>query len=110
MDTKIIAGGALAGLVLTGALIGSVSAQTAASVMGISEEQALELALMEVPGEVQEVELENEAGEMIYEIEILNAEGDEVDVEIAADSGEILEVAADGHDCDDDDDDDTEDA
>ena len=106
MDKKLVAGGALAGLVLTGALIGSVSAQTAASATGLSEEQAIEIALLEVEGEVQEVELEKEDGEMVFEIEILSADGQEFEVEIAADTGEVLEVEAEDEDDDDDEDDD----
>lgn len=98
MDRKIIASGALAGLVLTSALTGTVSAQSAAEAIGISEEQAVEIALTEVAGEIQEVELEKEDGKMIYEIEILNADGQEFEIEIAADTGEVLEVEADEDD------------
>ena len=92
MNKKYVAGGALAGLVLTGALVGSVSAQTVADATGLSEEQAIEIALLEVSGEVQEIELEKEDGEMVYEIEILRADGQEFEVEIAAVNGAIIEV------------------
>ena len=92
MNKKFAAGGALAGLALTGALVGSVSAQTAADATGLSEEQAIEIALLEVPGEVQEIELEKEDGEMVYEIEILGADGQEFEIEIAAADGTIIEV------------------
>ena len=54
MNKKFAAGGALAGLALTGALVGSVSAQTAADATGLSEEQAIEIALLEVPGAPRE--------------------------------------------------------
>ncbi len=107
MNTKLIAGGALAGLALTGALMGSVSAQTAASATGLSEEQAVEIALLEVAGEVQEIELETEDGMTIYEIEILSADGQEFEVEIAADTGAVVEVEV--EDADDEDDDDGDD-
>ncbi len=101
MNTKRIAGSALAGLALTGALMGAVSAQTAAETTGLSEEQAIEIALLEVAGDVQEVELEKEDGMMVYEVEILNADGQEFEVEIAADTGVVLEVEAEDEDDDD---------
>lgn len=103
MNKKIIAGGALTGLVLSGALMGAVSAQTAATATGLTEEQAIEIALLEVPGDVTEVELENEDGTMIYEIEIMKADGQEFEVEIAADTGAVIEVEAEDEDDRDDD-------
>lgn len=106
MNKTYIAGGVGAGLVVAAALVGTVSAQTAATVTGLTEEQAVEIALLEVPGEVQEVERETEDGATVYEIEILNADGQEFEVEIAADTGAILEVEAEEEDDDDDDNDD----
>ena len=103
MNKTFVAGGALAGLVLTGAVAGTVSAQTAADATGLSEEQAIEIALLEVPGDVEEVELEKDDGVMIYEIEILGADGQEFEVEIAAADGTIIEIEVeDDHDDDDD--------
>ncbi len=102
MKTKMIAGGALAGLALTGALMGSVSAQTAASATGLTEEQAIEIALLEIDGDVQEVELEKEHGKMVFEIEILDADGREFEIEIAADTGAILEIEMEDDDDEDD--------
>ena len=102
MRTKMIAGGALAGLALTGALMGSVSAQTAASATGLTEEQAIEIALLEIDGDVQEVELEKEHGKMVFEIEILDADGREFEIEIAADTGAILEIEMEDDDDEDD--------
>ena len=52
MDKKIIAGSTLTGLVLAGGLAGMVSAQTVADATGLTEDQVIEIALMEVPGEV----------------------------------------------------------
>lgn len=98
MNTKLIAGGALTGLILTGLAVGTVSAQAAADATGLTEAQAIEIALLEVPGEVQEVELEKEDGIMVYEIEILNAAGQEFEVEIAAATGAVLEVEAEDDD------------
>lgn len=104
MKTKLIAGGALTGLVLAGGLSGMVSAQSAAIATGLSEEQIIEIALAEVPGEVVEIELEREDGMQIYEIEIMTADGTEMEVEIAAETGEVLEVEAERKGCDKDDD------
>jgi uncharacterized membrane protein YkoI len=67
----------------------------------LTEMQAVEIALAEVPGEVQETELEREDGVLVYEIEILTADGVEMEVEINADSGEILEIEAEDDDDDD---------
>ena len=67
-----------------------VSAQTAADAIGLTQEQVIEIALLEVPGEVTEVEQERHRGEQIFEIEILGADGVEMEVLIAAETGEIL--------------------
>lgn len=106
MNTKFIAGGALAGLVLAGGIAGMVSAQSAANATGLTEEQVIEIALMEVPGEVTDVEQERHRGQQIFEVEILSDDGTEMEVEIAADTGEVLKVKADGEGCDKDNDDD----
>ena len=104
MEKKNVVIGALAGLALTGAVAGSVSAQRVAEATGLSMEQAIEIALLEVPGEVQEAELEREDGVMVYEIEILDANGQEFEIEIAADTGEVIEIEAEDDDDDNDDD------
>ena len=101
MDKKIITGGVLAGLVMAGGLAAAVSAQTVAAETGLTEEQVIAIALAEVPGEVQEVELEREDGMQIYEIEILSADGVEMEVEIAAATGDVLEIERDDEDEDD---------
>ncbi|SLN33463.1 PepSY domain-containing protein [Ruegeria meonggei] len=106
MDKKNAALGALAGLVLTGAAVGSVSAQSTTEATGLTMQQAIEIALQEVSGEVQEAELENEGGTKIYEVEILDANGQEFEIEIAADTGAVIEVEAEDEGDDDDDDDD----
>jgi len=109
MNTKMIAGGELTGLVLAGGIAGMVSAQSVADATGLTEAQVIEIALMEVPGEVTEVEQERHRGSQIFEVEIVGADGVEMEVKIAADTGEILKVEAEGDDCDDDDDDDNDD-
>ncbi len=111
MDKKLIAGGALTGLILAGGMAGMVSAQSVADTTGLSEEQIVQIALLEVPGEVQDVELENEDGMQVFEVEILTADGQEMEVEISAETGDVLEISADDEDDDhDDDDDETDDA
>lgn len=96
MNTKLIAGSALTGLFLAGGIAGMVSAQSVADATGLTEEQVIEIALTEVPGEVTEIELEQRRGADIYEIEILAEDGSEMDVKISAEDGEVLKVAADG--------------
>jgi uncharacterized membrane protein YkoI len=104
MNTKLIAGGALTGLVLAGSIAGMVSAQSVADATGLTEEQVIEIALTEIPGEVQEVELENRRGTQIYGIEILSADGEEMEVVIDAQTGDVLRVKADREGCNKDDD------
>lgn len=101
MNTKFIAGGTLAGLIVAGGIATMVSAQTVADATGLTEEQVIEIALTEVPGDVTEVELETHRGKSVYEVDILGEDGTETEVEIAADTGEILKVEVDGE-CDDD--------
>ena len=94
MDKNIIAGGALAGLVLAGAL----AAQTAAEATELTKEQAIEVALLEIPGQVQEVELEDEDGMPVYAIETIKATGEEFEVKIAAGTGAVVKVEAEDDD------------
>lgn len=105
MDKKRITGGVLAGLIVSTAAMGTVSAQSFAEATGLTEAQAIEIALAEVPGAVQELELEREDSVRVYEIEILAAADQAMSVEIDAETGEILEIEADDddHDCDDED-------
>ncbi len=100
MNAKLIAGGALTGLALAGGFTGMVSAQSVADATGLTQEQVIEIALMEVPGEVTEVELEHRRSQQVYEVEILGEDGIETEVKIAAETGEILKVDAADHDCD----------
>lgn len=105
MNKKQIAGGVLAGLILTAGAAGTVWAQTANEATALTEDQAIEIALAEVPGTVQDTELEREDGVMVFEIEILATDGTEMEVEIDANTGTIIEVEAEEEDHDDDDDD-----
>lgn len=108
MIKKLAATGMVATFVLASVGGGLAAAQSSDAEVAISETQAIELALVEVPGEVQETELENEDGKHVYEIEILSADGKEMEVEIDAQTGEILEVEAEDDDDNDKDDVDTD--
>ena len=106
MNKKLIAGGAITGVALAGGFAAMVSAQTVADATNLTEEQVIEIALLEVPGEVEEVALENHRGRQFFEVEVIAADGgEEVEIRIDADSGEVLKVKADDDDCDDDDED-----
>jgi hypothetical protein len=99
VNTKLIAGGALTSLIFAGGFVGLISAQSVADATGLTEEQVIEIALMEVPGEVTEVELESHRDQKVYEVEILELDGTETEVKISAEFGEILRVKAEGEDC-----------
>ncbi len=63
------------------------------SLAKVSEADAKATALAQYPGEVVEVEYELESdGKASYEIDVLQADQDEVKVEIDATSGKIVEV------------------
>lgn len=92
MNTKYLAGGAIMGLVIAGGVAGMVSAQTVAQATGLTEEQVIEIALTEIPGEITEIEQDNHRGKSIYEVEILGEDGNETEILITADTGEIMKV------------------
>lgn len=104
MTNKLIAGSTVAGLVLGGALVGAVSAQSVANATGLTLEQAIEIALLEVPGEVLEAEMDQEDGLVVFEVEIQSETGEEFEIEVAGATGEILEVEAEDGDTEEDDD------
>ncbi len=109
MNTNLIKLGALTGLIAAGGVATMVSAQTVAEQTGLTEAEVIEIALTEVPGEVTEVEMEERRGNSYFEVEILAEDGTEMEVKIAADTGDILKVESetdDDKDCDKDDDDD----
>ncbi|MET1411774.1 PepSY domain-containing protein [Roseibium sp. HPY-6] len=102
MDNKLIFGSAVAGVLMVMGASGAIAAKATAEAPALDETRAIEIALAEVPGTVQETELEREDGKQVYEIEILTADGLEMEVEIDAETGAVLEVEADGDDDDDD--------
>lgn len=96
MNTKTLTAGALIGLLGAASLMTTVSAHSLSTEASLSEAQAIEIALAAVPGTVEETELERDDGQLIYEIEILSADGTEMEVEISAETGEILEIEQEG--------------
>ena len=61
----------------------------------ITQDEAINAALEKVPGTVGEVELEDEKGTIVYEIELVSTDGTEHEVEVDAQTGEVLKVEAD---------------
>ncbi|NJP38507.1 PepSY domain-containing protein [Alkalicoccus luteus] len=64
-----------------------------ASLEPLSEEEAVAIALEEHQGEVDDIDLEEENGRLVFEIEIENGEGGvDADIVIDAYTGEVLSV------------------
>ena len=61
----------------------------------ITQDEAINAALEKVPGTVEEVELEDKKGTIVYEIELVSTDGTEHEVEVDAQTGEVLKVEAD---------------
>lgn len=64
------------------------------TVQRISEQQAINLALKHVNGTVDDVELEEESGQLYYFIEIENAHEEEFTVQVHAISGEVKAIVS----------------
>ncbi|GKV69326.1 hypothetical protein NCCP2716_18240 [Sporosarcina sp. NCCP-2716] len=61
----------------------------------ISIDQAMTIALQQVPGQVVKAELEYDHGMVIYEVEIRTADGHKYEVKIDAATGSVLDVKLD---------------
>lgn len=71
----------------------SPMAEAFKSKMKVVEEDAIKTALKAYPGKVEEVEYElEENGDVSYEIDIMQANGTEMKVEVDAVSGKIIEA------------------
>lgn len=105
MYKKLITSTALAATLVVGGAVGFASAQNAGTAPTVTMQQATDKALAEVPGNIQGVELEREGGRRYYEVEIRNAEGVEMEVDVDAETGMVLSVQADDDRYDDSDDD-----
>ena len=77
--------------------------------VNITVEESKEIALTRVPGTVEEVELEDEDGYLFYEVEVDARDGNEYEILIDAETGDVIAVESeDEDDRDDDDNDDNE--
>ncbi|TMW71272.1 PepSY domain-containing protein [Alteribacter natronophilus] len=61
----------------------------------ISAQQAMEIATSEVPGQVVDVDLDQENGMLVWEIEIITPQGIKYEVDIDANTGSILKIELD---------------
>ncbi|WP_449537522.1 PepSY domain-containing protein [Ferdinandcohnia sp. Marseille-Q9671] len=59
----------------------------------ITEEEAIQLALLKVKGTVDDVELEQEGGQSYYYVEIETAQEEDATVKVHAISGEVLTIS-----------------
>ena len=57
----------------------------------VSMEQAITIALAEVPGKVTESEIEKEDGALVWEIEVLGSDNNEYELKIDANDGRVIE-------------------
>jgi hypothetical protein len=71
------------------------------SMVKISSAQAQAAATNAVPGTVRSVDLENEEGRTVYEVEIMTSAGTVKDVQVSATDGAVLSQGAEGADHDD---------
>ena len=86
------------------------------TLVGITLEQAIDIATAEVPGDLIEAELDNENNMLLYEVAIGTADG-VLDVKLDAEDGTVIKIETDddedndddGEDADDDEDDDDDD-
>jgi len=64
----------------------------------LSLEEAIATAKTKFPGRVLEAELENEQGQVVYEIEIASTTGVATEIKVDAQSGELLGSEVEDHD------------
>lgn len=61
----------------------------------ISIDDAMSIALAQIPGEVVKVELDTENGILVYEVDIITMDGIKYELEIDAQTGIILKMKRD---------------
>ncbi|MBO0994656.1 PepSY domain-containing protein [Bacillus sp. SD088] len=66
--------------------------QTPMTRQRVSQQQAQEIALKRVPGQIVHVDMDMEHGVLVYEIFIMDAQNRIFEVEVVAKSGKILKV------------------
>lgn len=75
---------------ILGLLATPVIAQTASETPAVSVEEAIAIALQAQTGTIGEAELDQFEGKPAYDIEVVNAAGQEIEFKIDAATGEIL--------------------
>ncbi|MBM7097491.1 PepSY domain-containing protein [Bacillus sp. H-16] len=61
----------------------------------LSAEDAIEIAISQVPGTVVDVDLDTENGILVWEIEIVTPQGMKYEVDVDANTGNILKAELD---------------
>lgn len=61
----------------------------------ISIEDAMSIAMEQIPGEIVKVELDTEDGILVYEVDIMTAQGIKYEMEIDAQTGRIVKLKRD---------------
>ncbi|MDY0396164.1 PepSY domain-containing protein [Virgibacillus halophilus] len=61
----------------------------------VTIEEAMHTALQQVPGQVIKIELDTEHGIQVYEVDIVTAQGVKYEVNVAVDTGEIVNIELD---------------
>lgn len=61
----------------------------------ISIEDAIGIARRQMEGQVVSAELERKSGRLIYEVEVISTEGPKYEIEIDAQTGEVIEIELD---------------
>ncbi|MUV37006.1 uncharacterized protein JNUCC1_00812 [Lentibacillus sp. JNUCC-1] len=102
----VLIGGGIAGTSVFAASAGEdddVSQKELKEMASISQEEAINISLEEVPGEAVQTELDDEDGKAVYEVDVKAEDGKMWDFEIDAESGDVLQKEADDDGRDDDD-------
>ena len=88
--TAIVVASAISGVSWIAAANANSDKAAQAAKVAIAQDQAVNIALQAVPGTVVESEFESEDGVTLWEIEILDANQQVTEVEVDANTGEIL--------------------
>lgn len=88
--TAVVVASAISGVSWIAAANANTDEAAQAAKVAIAQDQAVNIALQAVPGTVVESEFESEDGVSLWEIEILDANQQVTEVEVDANTGEIL--------------------
>lgn len=61
----------------------------------ISIEDAISIAMEQIPGEIVKIELDTENGTLVYEVDIITAQGIKYEMDIDAQTGRIINIERD---------------